>query len=111
MRIFPSALTDLAFSRFENSYNERVVVYLHPWEIDPEQPRIQSPLKSRLRHYTNLARMSAKVDAVLSRYKFERFSDVMAAEAHEALPHTVGITNPEEIADHAQVVAQGRGNR
>ncbi len=111
LRIFPSALTDLAFNRFENSYNERVVVYLHPWEIDPEQPRIQSPLKSRLRHYTNLARMSAKVDAVLSRYKFERFSDVMAAEANEALPHTVGITNPEEIADHVQAVAQGRGNR
>jgi hypothetical protein len=113
LRIFPSALTELAFNKFENSYGERLVVYLHPWEIDPEQPRIQSPLKSRLRHYTNLGRMGAKVSAVLSRHKFERFSDVMAAEAQEknALLHAAGNMNREEIGERAEVAVQGRGSR
>ncbi len=58
-----------------------MVVYLHPWELDPEQPRIDGPLKSRLRHYTNLKHMHAKLNTVLSRHKFQPFKDVMAAEA------------------------------
>jgi polysaccharide deacetylase family protein (PEP-CTERM system associated) len=54
LRIFPTAFTELAFHTFEKKYGERVVVYLHPWELDPEQPRINGPFKSRIRHYTNL---------------------------------------------------------
>jgi polysaccharide deacetylase family protein (PEP-CTERM system associated) len=84
LRIFPSAWTELAFRTFEKSYRERVVVYLHPWEVDPEQPRIRGGLKSRLRHYTNLRGMSAKLGAVLSRHSFQRFNDLLAAEAGES---------------------------
>ncbi|HSK45640.1 MAG TPA: XrtA system polysaccharide deacetylase [Candidatus Binatia bacterium] len=80
LRIFPSAFTELAFRTFEQKYGERVVVYLHPWELDPEQPRIHGPLKSRLRHYTNLKHMHAKLNTVLSRRKFQAFQHLMAAE-------------------------------
>src|SRR5262249_5275279 len=76
LRIFPSQWTERAFRTFEKTYQERVVVYLHPWEIDPEQPRIQGSVKSRFRHYTNLSKMSAKVSALLQKHKFERFVDV-----------------------------------
>jgi polysaccharide deacetylase family protein (PEP-CTERM system associated) len=113
LRIFPSACTELAFRTFEDTYHERVVVYLHPWELDPEQPRIRGPLKSRLRHYTNLDRMSAKVGAVLSRHRFERFSDMMAAEALEnrASPRVTREVAVQEIPKAAQLAAQqGRGN-
>jgi len=78
LRIFPFAYTRFAFRTFEKHYRERVVVYLHPWELDPEQPRIKGPLKSRLRHYTNLSGMRANVDGVLQRHKFARFCDVIA---------------------------------
>jgi len=77
LRIFPSAYTRLAFHAFEKQ-SERVVVYLHPWELDPEQPRIAGPLKSRFRHYTNLRGMRANVEALLQRHKFARFCDVLA---------------------------------
>ncbi len=80
LRIFPSAFTELAFRTFEKN-GERVVVYLHPWELDPEQPRIQGPLKSRVRHYTNLKHMHTKLNTVLSRRKFQPFKDVLAEEA------------------------------
>ncbi len=65
---------------FEKHYSQRVVVYLHPWEIDPDQPRIAGKLKSRFRHYTQLKNMSSKVGRLLKRYKFARFCDVLAAE-------------------------------
>jgi polysaccharide deacetylase family protein (PEP-CTERM system associated) len=83
LRIFPSAFTELAFRTFEKN-GERVVVYLHPWELDPEQPRIQGPLKSRVRHYTNLKHMHTKLNTVLSRRKFQPFNDVLAEEAAAA---------------------------
>jgi polysaccharide deacetylase family protein (PEP-CTERM system associated) len=83
LRIFPSAFTELAFRTFEKKYRERLVVYLHPWELDPEQPRINGSIKSRLRHYTNLGRMHAKLDKILGRHKFQPFRDVMAADALE----------------------------
>ncbi|MCU1332703.1 MAG: hypothetical protein JWM08_1695 [Candidatus Angelobacter sp.] len=83
LRIFPLAFTELAFRTFEKKYRERLVVYLHPWELDPEQPRINGSIKSRLRHYTNLGRMHAKLDKILSRHKFQPFRDVMAADALE----------------------------
>src|SRR5215472_9409578 len=81
LRIFPSAFTELAFRTFEKQYSERVVVYLHPWELDPEQPRINGPLKSRLRHYTHPGSMRARLHTILSRHKFQPFKDVMALEA------------------------------
>jgi polysaccharide deacetylase family protein (PEP-CTERM system associated) len=112
LRIFPSIFTKLAFRTFEKRYRERVVVYLHPWEIDPEQPRIDGPLKSRLRHYTNLHRMIAKLGAILRRHRFQRFVDVLAAEALET-PDFAGPYHLEEtLAPQAHVATQaGRGNR
>jgi polysaccharide deacetylase family protein (PEP-CTERM system associated) len=80
LRIFPSAYNELAFRAFERK-QQRVVVYMHPWEIDPEQPRIEGKLKSRFRHYTNLNRMQEKLSAVLTRHRFQPFVDVLAEEA------------------------------
>ncbi|HKD78141.1 MAG TPA: XrtA system polysaccharide deacetylase [Candidatus Angelobacter sp.] len=113
LRIFPTAYTEMAFRKFERSYRERVVVYLHPWELDPEQPRIQGPIKSRLRHYTNLRHMEAKVGAVLKRHKFARFSDVMSEKESEAAqagfvqqgPQTV-VASPAGLA-----MPQSKGSR
>jgi polysaccharide deacetylase family protein (PEP-CTERM system associated) len=54
------------------------MVYVHPWEIDPDQPRIPSRLKSRLRHYTNLGRMQARIEYLLERYAFAPVGDVLS---------------------------------
>jgi hypothetical protein len=114
LRIFPSAFTERAFRTFEKNYGERVVVYLHPWELDPEQPRIPGPLKSRLRHYTSLRRMENKLSAILSRHKFQRFSDVLADEVPEdrTLAKPAGKTTNQEMAEPLEITAQqGRGSR
>jgi polysaccharide deacetylase family protein (PEP-CTERM system associated) len=114
LRIFPSAFTEHAFRTFEKNYRERVVVYLHPWELDPDQPRIHGPLKSRLRHYTSLRRMENKLSAILSRHKFQRFSDVLGGEVPEGriLPKPAGKTTNQEIAEPVEIAAQqGRGSR
>jgi hypothetical protein len=53
------------------------VFYCHPWEIDPDQPRIAgAPWKSRLRHYTNLRRMRRKLDRLLADFRWGRMDEV-----------------------------------
>jgi polysaccharide deacetylase family protein (PEP-CTERM system associated) len=74
LRIFPFPYTrlGLASSRAEGI---PLVVYIHPWEIDPEQPRIAAPLRSRMRHYTNLAGTAAKLRGLLSLGDFFSFEN------------------------------------
>lgn len=53
------------------------VFYFHPWEIDPGQPRQSgAPLKSRLRHYTNLSRMKGKLHHILRRHEWGRMDEI-----------------------------------
>ena len=50
--------------------------YLHPWEIDPGQPRFNAaPLRSRLRHYTGLSRCAQKLDRLLTARRWTRMDD------------------------------------
>jgi polysaccharide deacetylase family protein (PEP-CTERM system associated) len=62
-----------------NRAAEPFVFYLHPWEFDPEQPRIDAPLRSRFRHYTNLHSCEAKVRTLLKDFRFASMTDVLAA--------------------------------
>jgi polysaccharide deacetylase family protein (PEP-CTERM system associated) len=57
------------------------MVYVHPWEVDPDQPRIRAGLKSRLRHYTNLGRMQARLEYLLERYAFGPVGEVLAGRS------------------------------
>jgi polysaccharide deacetylase family protein (PEP-CTERM system associated) len=75
LRIFPLSYTHFAFRQFERKTSFPLVVYLHPWELDPNQPRIPGRLRSRLRHYTHLSRMEERVRSLLKRYQFGPFRD------------------------------------
>jgi len=79
LRLFPYSLTRMALLTLNRQEQQPAVVYFHPWEIDPDQPRIQSGLKSRLRHYTNLKTMERKVRKLLSTFTFAPIRDVYAA--------------------------------
>jgi len=77
LRILPMSYTRWAFREFEEEYRERVVVYIHPWELDPTQPRIRDKWKSRLRHYTNLHKMEGRLELLLENYSFQPFSELV----------------------------------
>jgi len=61
----------------QRAWNEGlpVISYIHPWEVDPDQPRMNAPLKSRLRHYTNLARTEDRLRKLLALETFSSFRD------------------------------------
>lgn len=71
-----------------NRHDERSgVFYFHPWEIDPCQPRVPgAPLKSRFRHYLNLARTERRLERLLGDFPFDRMDRVFLGHAHAEFP-------------------------
>lgn len=72
LRILPFWYTRLGISRAQRE-GVPLIVYLHPWEIDPGQPRIQARLRSRVRHYTNLGKMAGRLRRLLRQVRFTCF--------------------------------------
>lgn len=83
LRFFPVALVEQAIHSINSQERQPVVVYFHPWEIDPLQPRIRTGLKSRFRHYLNLQRMEMKVRYLLSNLKFSTVKDILKMNIHK----------------------------
>jgi polysaccharide deacetylase family protein (PEP-CTERM system associated) len=72
-RLLPYAVTRAALRKAGNELRTSCVFYLHPWEIDPGQPRqIQAPLRSRLRHYVNLGRTEERLCRLLKDFRWTR---------------------------------------
>lgn len=76
LRLFPLAYTRKAIRSAEHE-SQAAVVYFHPWELDPEQPRIAGSMKSRFRHYTNLDKMEPRLSKLMTEFQFQPFSAVL----------------------------------
>lgn len=77
LRLLPYALTRWAIRQINEVERQPAMVYFHPWELDPEQPRIAAPLRSTLRHYTNLSGMRKRIESLLEDYRFSTISEVV----------------------------------
>lgn len=80
-RLLPRALTAHAV-RTVNADQRPAIFYFHPWDMDPDQPRVaNAPLRSRLRHYPRLAAMAGKLEALMRDHAWGRTDQVAAIEA------------------------------
>jgi hypothetical protein len=80
-RLLPYWLFRAGFTGATETEGRSGIFYFHPWEVDPDQPRVQGcGWKSRLRHYTNLSRMSGRLDRLLADFAWDRMDRVFAAE-------------------------------
>lgn len=81
-RVLPYAFTRWAIRQVNGEERRPAMFYFHPWEVDPDQPRVaNAPLRSRLRHYTNLTRMAGKLGELLREFSWDRMDVVARAEA------------------------------
>ena len=77
-RLFPYATSKTFLQRLEKQ-GAKLVMYLHPWEIDPEQPRMDGPWISQFRHYLNLHKMEQRLAALLADFQFGSIVQVLGA--------------------------------
>ncbi len=84
-RLLPGWLTERAIGHI-NREGHPAVVYLHPWEFDPEQPRVPGATRlSKFRHYVNLSGTGTKLRALLtSGLQFGPMRDVFSRELESA---------------------------
>ena len=77
-RVLPYGFSRWAIRQVNRREGRPAVFYFHPWEIDPGQPRVpNAPLKSKLRHYTNLEGMAGKLRQLIGEFRWGRM-DVLA---------------------------------
>ncbi|MDY6919967.1 MAG: XrtA system polysaccharide deacetylase [Pseudomonadota bacterium] len=70
-RLYPYLFTRWAVSRFMQREQQPYIFYLHPWEVDPEQPRMEgASAKSRFRHYLNLKRVESRLGQLLTDFEW-----------------------------------------
>jgi polysaccharide deacetylase family protein (PEP-CTERM system associated) len=94
-RQFPYWWTASGIASLNTAEHAPAVFYLHPWEIDPDQPRIRAGRLARLRHYRNLEKTESRLKRLLREFAFGTVSDVLALrEWPLAYAPAVGIETP-----------------
>ena len=75
-RIFPYALTRYGLRKINASGNA-AIFYIHPWELDPEHPRVDLPRRIQVTHYWNLAASAGRLQRLLADFRFTTVAAVL----------------------------------
>ncbi len=76
-RLYPYAFTRWNLERI-NRQGRPFIFYIHPWEIDPDQPRVRASLLSTFRHYNNLDKSEVRLVRLLKDFQFGTLESVLA---------------------------------
>jgi polysaccharide deacetylase family protein (PEP-CTERM system associated) len=85
-RILPYRWTRWGIGRLNRHEERPAVFYLHPWELDPEQPRLGAKGLSRFRHYRNLRQTEPRLRRLLKDFRFGTVSAALVAPSFDARP-------------------------
>jgi polysaccharide deacetylase family protein (PEP-CTERM system associated) len=85
-RLLPYQWTKSGISRVNAVDAEPVVFYIHPWEIDPEQPRLPVSRLTRWRHYRGLDQTAARLDQLMKDFRFDTVTASLAARGTTVAP-------------------------
>lgn len=81
-RLLPYAVSRWMLRMVNHKDRSPAVFYFHPWEIDPDQPRVPGvSAKTHFRHYVNLRHMEAKLTRLLGDFRWDRMDRVFTAGA------------------------------
>lgn len=81
-RLLPYAFSRWAIRQVNGDAQRPAIIYFHPWEIDPDQPRVaNAPLRSKVRHYSNLSVMAPKLRRLARDFRWTRVDAIAAQES------------------------------
>jgi peptidoglycan-N-acetylglucosamine deacetylase len=88
-RLLPYSVSRAALRRINRREGKPAVFYIHPWEVDPDQPRAKGiTAKSRFRHYVNLAETGARLRRLTRDFHWDRMDRIFLEGASERAPAT-----------------------
>ena len=77
-RLLPYQWTRWGISHLNVKERKPAIFYLHPWEIDPNQPKLNASALSKFRHYRNLDKTESRLNRLLSDFRFGTLRDLLA---------------------------------
>jgi polysaccharide deacetylase family protein (PEP-CTERM system associated) len=89
-RLLPYAWTRWGITRVNRHEGRPAIFYVHPWEVDPGQPRLHAPRLSRFRHYRHLDQTEARLGHLFQDFRFGPLRDIVAATTAPA-PEVLGV--------------------
>jgi hypothetical protein len=94
-RLYPLEMTIRLLERINREGRRPFIFYVHPWELDPDQPRLRAGgVLSRMRHYVNLTSTERKLDALLQRFRFSGVADVLQLSQTD----TIAAPSPKALS-------------
>jgi polysaccharide deacetylase family protein (PEP-CTERM system associated) len=99
-RLAPYSFTRFGFERVNSAERRPVMFYLHPWELDPDQPRPPMPWMDSFRHYVGVKKQAAKLSSLLDRFHFTTVREVLDQ-------YTVPLAPPAVSSFEFQLPRQG----
>jgi polysaccharide deacetylase family protein (PEP-CTERM system associated) len=94
-RLLPYSVTRAGLRKLNHRLARPFVFYLHPWEVDPGQPRVETSALSRFRHYTNIGKCEARLRQLVSEFKFSTMKHVLTQQGlFDAQPSNQAISSP-----------------
>jgi polysaccharide deacetylase family protein (PEP-CTERM system associated) len=103
LRHFPYSISHMAIRIINNIEHMPAIVYFHPWELDPDQPRIPAKLRSRLRHYTHLSTMESKLSKLLHNVRFSTITHVSETLENYNLHSIPNAALPQDIRSTGRI--------
>ena len=97
-RLLPYGWTRWGMRRLNEVEGRPAIFYLHPWEIDPEQPRISATPVTRLRHYINLSKTEARLRELMQEFRFSMVGDVVRRAALDVASAPILSPSPAQVA-------------
>lgn len=85
-RILPYEWTRWGIARLNRTERQAAVFYIHPWEIDPGQPRLNAGWLGRFRHYRNLDRTENRLRSLLTDFRFGTVGALLQHHVPDAAP-------------------------
>lgn len=90
-RLFPYSIFHRLLKRVERS-GHPLIMYFHPWEFDPDQPRMQGSALSRFRHYHNLDKTKERLSRLLDDFSFGPIASLVPMVAEPSVPYTESLS-------------------
>ncbi|MBW8889127.1 MAG: sugar transferase [Fibrobacteres bacterium] len=109
LRLYPLAMTD-RFIRHRNRQGEPAMVYLHPWEIDTQQPRVAAGALESFQHYVGLNGAAGKLSRLLKAHAFGPVKEILESPAMAAMLARAPVALPAPVATPAPIPVAARGN-
>lgn len=93
-RLYPYPLLRAMLKWSERS-GHPLVMYLHPWELDPDQPKMEGSWLSRFRHYLNLHKTHGRLSSLLDDFRFDTIQTILEL-------NTGTFSNSDTVSPHSE---------